>query len=173
MSLLPQTRALLQYLQQRPHVRQRIAAPPDRTLLYAGAFFKPVWREIEQLRSASPAAAAKVMLPEVLAAIATPDGAAPNLKAWAQQIDTLSPWRSNGFIAWRALSGIFAANARGTVSFVIGSGVTRGEKVFAATELPVLMRNPNVDPITQDVLAYYQRCLDSGQSALNFGFIAA
>jgi hypothetical protein len=45
-------------------------------------------------------------------------------------------------------------------------------KVFAATELPVLLRNRAVDPLTRDLLAYYDRCLKSGQSGINTGFIA-
>jgi hypothetical protein len=28
---------------------------------------------------------------------------------WAKSLDRLVPWEQNGFIAWRALSGIFAA----------------------------------------------------------------
>jgi hypothetical protein len=93
------------------------------------------------------------------------------LLAWVKALDSLAPWKENGYTAWRALSGIFAANAIGTVSFYIGSSVTRAGKVFVATELPVLMRNPNVDAVTRDVLSYYQRCVQNGRSAINFGFI--
>lgn len=49
-------------------------------------------------------------------------------------------------VAWRALSGILASNAVGTVSFAIGSGVTK------------------------DILACYQRCIRNRQAAINFGF---
>jgi hypothetical protein len=31
--------------------------------------------------------------------------------------------------------------------------------VFAATELPALLRNPNIDAMTKDVVSYYERCL--------------
>ncbi len=59
----------------------------------------------------------------------------------------------------------------------IGSGVQRRQpdednKVFAATEIAVLARNPNIDPTARDVLAYYQRCLLQGQTNMNFGYIA-
>ncbi len=173
MALLPRTKELLNYLRLNPKVRARIVAPPDLTLLYAGRFFQPVWKEIEHLQRTNADAAAKKMLPQVLEGIETPGQAHPNLRAWAEALDALQPWKENGFVVWRALSGIYASNAVGKVSFYVGSGVTRGEKVFAATELPVLMRNPNVDPLTQDILAYYQSCVQSGETAINFGYIAA
>ena len=48
----------------------------------------------------------------------------------------------------------------------------KSEKVFAAAELPVLARNPRVDAITKDVIAYYQRCAQAGQPAVNFGYVS-
>lgn len=171
MSLLPQTKELLGLLQKNPAIRARIAAAPNTTLLYAGNFIRPVWQELEQLKRTNSAFARKQVLPDVLAAIQTPGRAHPTLLAWAKALDTLAPWKENGFIAWRALSGLFAANAVGTVSFYIGSNIVKSEKVFAATELPVLARNPNVDPMTKDILAYYQRCVQSGHTAVNFGYI--
>jgi hypothetical protein len=74
---------------------------------------------------------------------------------------------------WRALSGIFAANAEGAVSFQIGSGVTPQRKVFAANEVAVLARNSKVDATTSDLVAYYQRCIASGQPDINTGFMSA
>lgn len=172
MPLLQPTRALLVFLQKNPLVRSRIAARPGATLLYAGYNFQPVWKELEQLKGSRPEVASKQMLPDVLAGIATPGQPQPTLLAWAKALDALQPWHENGFIAWRALSGIFAANAQGRVSFYVGDGVTRKDKVFAATELPVVLRNPNIDALTRDVLCYYQRCVQTGQPAMNFGFIA-
>ncbi|MEO8060637.1 MAG: hypothetical protein ABI671_20170 [Burkholderiales bacterium] len=172
MSLLPQTKELLSFLQTNPAVRAQIAAAPNTTLLYAGHFFRPVWQELEQLKRSNASMLAKQLLPEVLARIGTPGQAQPNLLAWAKALDTLAPWKENGFIVWRALSGIFAANAVGAVSFCIGSGIEKSDKVFAATELPVLARNPRVDAVTKDVIAYYQRCARAGQTAVNFGYVS-
>ena len=171
MPLQRATKELLMFLHDNPNLRSRIRAPANATLLYAGNFFRPVWQELEQLKRTNALIATKTLLPEVLASIQTPAQPHPNLLAWAKSIDALDPWKDNRFVAWRALSGIFAANATGAVSFCVGSKVARGEKVFAATELPVLMRNPNVDPLTKDILAYYQRCLRTGQTSMNFGFI--
>ncbi len=172
LALLPPTRDLLRHLHDHPSLRSQIAAPADKTLLYAGQWVRPVWQELAELRRSNPQVADKVMLPDVLGRLLTPGAPELTLLAWAKAIDKLGPWRDNGFVVWRALSGLFAANAKGTVSFVVGEGVSRADKVFAATELAVLQRNGHVDEKTQDILAYYQRCLDRGQSALNFGFIA-
>ena len=73
--------------------------------------------------------------------------------------------------AGAAPSPFFAANAVGAVSFCIGSRVRPEEKVFAATEIPVLLRNPNVDVLTKDVLAYYLRCMQTHQADMNMGLI--
>ncbi|WP_213955247.1 MULTISPECIES: hypothetical protein [unclassified Variovorax] len=172
MSLLPPTRELLSYLQKNPSARSQIAAPPNATVLYAGEFMRPMWKDLEALKRTNPAFASKQMLPDVLARILCPGQPHPNLLAWVKALDALAPWKENGFIAWRALSGIFAANAVGSVSFAIGSKVTKDDKVFAATELPVLLRNTKVDPVTRDILAYYQRCVQTGERAINFGFTA-
>ena len=171
MPLLQSTKEFLRFLKKNPIIRSKITAPPNATLLYAGNFIRPVWQELEQLRRTKRDIATKILLPDVLANIKTPAQVHPTLLAWAKALDNLVPWKENGFIVWRALSGIYASNARGTVSFYIGSGVIRDEKVFAATELPVLLRNPKVNAVTKNVLAYYQRCIRNGQSAINFGFI--
>jgi hypothetical protein len=175
MTLLEPTRALLRFLNQNAGIRARIAAPDNKTLLYAGNLIRPAWREIADIKRRQAALWDKVTLDEVLGRIAIDAAPHADLLAWAESIQ---PWHGNGFIAWRALSGIFAANARGKVSFLIGSGVqcsaARDEdnKVFAATEIAVLARNPNIDPTARDVLAYYQRCLLQGQTNMNFGYIA-
>ena len=172
MTLQRPVKELLSFLQQNPGIRMRIAAPANCTLLYAGEFFRPVWKELEHLRALHPELATKRLLPDVLAQIATPGQAAPNLLAWSESLDSLIPWSANGFVAWRALSGIYASNALGAVSFCVGSGISKASKVFAATEVPVLLRNTRVNAVTKDLLSYYQRCVQSGQSAVNLGFIA-
>lgn len=165
------TKELLVFLQKNPSIRSQIKAPHDSTLLYAGRFFKPIWREIEDFKLLNPQYRSKTMLPDVLMNIRVQHQQYQSLLEWAKAIDSVQPWIENGFIAWRALSGIYAANAYGTVSFVIGSGITKADKVFAATELPVLLRNQNIDVTTKDLLAYYDRCIKSGLTNINVGFI--
>ena len=172
MPLLQPTKDLLRYLQQNPAVRAQIRAAPGRTLLYAGTFFRPIWQELLWLKQRDPQLAQKEVLPEVLARIRVAGTPHASLLAWAQLLDAQQPWAENGFIAWRALSGIFAANAVGAVSFSIGSPVTAANKVFAATEVSVLARNPHIDATTRDLVAYFQRCIQTRQDHINLGFIA-
>lgn len=162
------SKELLRFLHDNPAVRSRIRASPDHTLLYAGHFFKPAWQEIEGRRIGDPQLRGKTILPDILRGIHVPSY--PNLLVWAQDIDLIEPWRENGFVVWRALSGVFAANAVGKVSFYIGEGVDRS-KVFAATELAVLDRNRSIDPLTKDLIAYYRRCVATPQTEINFAFI--
>lgn len=173
MGFQPATKQFLTYLQKHPEIRHQIQAAPDRTLLYAGSFFKPMWKEIADYKRAHPEVADKQMLPDVLARIPVPGSRHVNLLAYVQDLEHHVPWRPDGFTVWRALSGIFASNATGAVSFQIGSGVEAGKKVFAATEASVLSRNPNVDATTKDLLSYFQRCIQSKQADINLGFISA
>ena len=170
MGLQPGTRALLSILHAQPSLRWQIRAAPDRTLLYSGSFFKPIWKEIAEFKETHPDLASKETLPDVLARLPVPGTTYPSLLAFVQDVE--QPWQPDGFIVWRALSGIFASNAVGSVSFQIGSGIGAASKAFAATEIPVLLRNPNVDAITKELLAYFQRCIRSRQPDINLGFIS-
>lgn len=159
MALLAPTRELLVYLCTHPELRARIRARPGATLLYAGAFFRPIWREIATNKQSDPQLASRQILPEVLATLTGLGMPHPNLLAWLQAIEMPQPWAENGFIAWRALSGIFAANAVGSTSFSIGAPVSKARRVFSATEVGMLARNPNVDSTTRDRVAYLQQCI--------------
>ena len=99
------TKDFLRYLGKNPSIRMQIAAAPGKTLLYAGTFFKPIWKELAELKRINPQLAAKEMLPDVLARILVPGQPFPRLLEWAQDLDRLSPWKENGFLVWRALSG--------------------------------------------------------------------
>ena len=104
MALLPQTRALLQFLNKNPNVRSQISALPNATILYAGRLMRPAWQEIEAWKETLPQLATKKTLPDVLGSIkltGTPFG---NLLEWAMSLDSLHPWKENGFVGWRALS---------------------------------------------------------------------
>ena len=172
MAFQPATKQYLSYLQKHPEIRHQIRAAPGATLLYAGSFFKPMWKEIADYKRSHPELSQKQMLPDVLARILVPGTGYLSLMAYVQDVERQVPWQPDGFTVWRALSGIFASNATGPVSFQIGSGVEAAHKVFAATEASVLARNPNVDGTTKDLLAYFQRCIQSKQANINLGFIS-
>jgi hypothetical protein len=171
MSLEKPTQEFLSYLQAHPEIRRQIRAAPDKTLVYAGYFFKPMWKEIADLKHTRPEVADKDTLPDVLKRISVPGTSFPSLLAYVQDVEQRVPWKPDGFTLWKELSALYAGAAKGAVSFQIGSGVTPSEKVFAATEVDVLLNNPDVDPTTKDMLAYYQRCIQMGQSDINVGFI--
>jgi hypothetical protein len=174
MPLKPDTKSILQYLNANRPVRAQIRAAPSQTLLYAGAFMRPAWKEIERMRHTHPETMrGKQILPDVLARIPAPGSGFPNLLAFAQDVERKVPWRPNGFIVWRALSGIFASNAVGAVSFCILSGITADEKVFAATELNVMLRNPKIDTNSRAMLEYNKRCIETKNAEINVSFIAA
>jgi hypothetical protein len=169
-ALQPGTRALLSILQAHPSLRWEIRAAPDRTLLYSGSFFRPVWKEIADLKRTRPELASKETLPDVLGRLPVPGTKYSSLLAFVEDVE--QPWQPDGYTVWRALSGIFASNAVGKVSFQIGAGV-EPSKVFAATELNVLLRNQKVDHVTRDLLAYFKRCVETRQPGINLGFIAS
>ena len=172
MPLHPTVAGFLRYLHDHPNVRSQIKAAPDKTLLYAGRFGMAMWKQIQLDKRLNPQIRDKQTLNEVLGTIAAPQAPYPTLLKYVEAIDA-DPKVPPGdkTICWRALSGIFAAQATGAVSFQIGSEVN-GQKVFVATELKVLARNPKVDSLTRELIEYYQKCAQNKQEAMNVGFIA-
>jgi len=168
--LQAETKAFLAWLGKNKAVRDRIKAETDRTLLYAGNFFKPVWQELDELRKRQTGAARLQLLPDVLERIEGPDGSG-TLKQHVDRLTGSVPWREDGFTIWRALSGIFASNAVGKVYFYVGSDIRRDTKVLAATEIWVLGRNPNLDPGTKEIVAWLQKCVQEKRSDIDFGFM--
>ena len=171
-----QTKQFLSYLRRTPLARARICAPKDGTLLYSGKMMCNAWQEIAQLKERGELPGLYT-LPDVLASISVPETGHTSLLRYTEATCKIVPWEDDGFIIWRALSGIFASQARGRVSFYIGSGISSDNsdvarrKVFAVTELPVLARNPHIDTLTRDVLGYYQRCVENRNHAMSFSFI--
>ena len=173
----PETLAFVSYLNANRAVASQIRAARDKTLLYAGSFgsgigARPMWRDIALQKRTNPELRDKEMLPDVLARIRAPGTKYASLLEYLQDVESKVPWDPDGFKLWRVVSGIFAANATGKVSFQIGSGVKPSEKVFAATEIRALMRNPNIDPVAKDLLAYYERCAANGVPDMNVGFVS-
>jgi len=165
------TTTFLSYLGAHPEVCDRIRAAPNRTLLYAGCFVRPMWREIELQQRTNPDLARKETLPVVLRRIDVPGTGYASLLEYAQAVEKAVPWNPDGFAIWRGLSAIFASHAVGAVSFQVGSDVD-ATKVFVATEVGILLHNRHVDEKTKDLLAYYQRCIQNGQVDINVGFIS-
>jgi hypothetical protein len=169
MSLKEQTRGFLRYLRDNKQVRDRIAAPPHKTILYSGKFTENAFKELDQYRR-SGKVGDFVTLHDVLNQIPGYGGHV-SLFSNVSAIESNVPWHPDGFAIWRTLSGIFASNARGHVFFYIGSGIVKEEKVFAATEVHVLNRNHAIDAVSRDVIRYLKNCVDAGENAIGFGYL--
>ena len=113
----------------------------------------------------------KETLADVLTDISIPESGYPSLFAYVQDVERRIPFQPDGFILWRALSGIYARNAVGKVSFQVGSDITKAGTVLAATEVANLLRNPNVDEVSREFLFHIQDCIDTGNGLVNAGFI--
>jgi hypothetical protein len=172
MPLLPETKSFLAYLQQRKDVRDRIKAGRDKTLLYAGDLFAPAWREVQAFQRKQPGAVE--ILHDVLAKLPAPPPHLGTLQSYAEALAKKEK-AANGArserVVWRALSGIFASNAEGKVWFYTGSNVCPDTKVFALTEVAVLKRNSRISPESQDMLAYFERCVRSRNPEMNAGYL--
>ena len=175
----PATKEFFRFLSENPAIRNQIRATPGKTLLYSGAFFRSAFKEIQDRKRTDPQVAEKEILADVLARIPVPANLHPNpskpfpnLLAYVLDLEQQVPKNPDGLMIWKALSGIFAANASGAVSFWIGSGVDES-KVFVITEIKVVLRNPNVDPLAKDLLEYYLRCVQNKNPGMNVGFISA
>ena len=177
----PDVKAFHRYLHANPGRRKQIAAPPDRSIVYAGRFFRDMWKDLTEGARTDPARNDYVMLPDVLKSLPPPEGTVHGVSTLLDHLaylDTLEPWGECGFLAWRSVSGIYAANARGRVRFSIGYGVRRERastkeppKVFAATEIWVLLRNSNLDPVSRDFAEYLARCVRSGTTDIGVGLL--
>jgi hypothetical protein len=167
------TRAFLAFLRCHPELRTRIAAEPGTSIFYAGSLLKPIEEELADVKRLSPDVAQKMTLGDVLSRLEVPELSSTSMLSYVLAIEQRVPRRPDAFILWRALSGIYATNAVGKVSFQIGSGMTAMGRVFATTELGILLRNPHVDETSKDLLAYYDRCIRRGEDGVNVGFFSA
>lgn len=164
-TLDPRTKAFLAYLQKNPALRGRIRAAPNRSVAYAGQFPDgAAWERLLRRQLTDPGTNDFQMLPDVLRAIPCPADlytaigvvTPPGVRTLLDYVNFLTgerpnppyqgvPWNDDGFIIWRALSGIFMSNAVGRVRLMIGDAPRPETKVFYRTEVFVLDRNPNID----------------------------
>ena len=167
----PELQSLLRFLRANPALRASIRAEDNRTLLYAGRYFASMYKEIQRERARRPELADKQIMADVLVKLPAPGTPYPTLMDWIAFCEqVLKP--ADADLMWRYLSAVFVGNARGAVSFMIGSDISAA-KIFANTEVPRLLQNPDITQESKDMLAYYQRAILAGTAAINTGFIAA
>jgi hypothetical protein len=188
MALHAEILAFMKYLAANPGLRSRIGAPPNATLLYAGdrpqntpwkdpwKASTPVYRKLQTMKLTEPSLSQKKTLEDVIGTLPAPGTKFPSLLAYAEHVDQQvkkdGVGRAERNLIWRALSGIYASNARGAVSFLLGDGVSREAlKIFALTEIPVLERNPYVDSITREMIAYFKTCVLTHKPNIRIGLI--
>jgi hypothetical protein len=138
---------VLQFLNRNPQVRQRIPAPPDKTVVYSGGFdgLQPrleAWRAIDQARKREPQRFDVVTLEERLGEIHVPAfGATLYDHALKVSRDLGARGKAGeATILWRALSGIYVQGARGRVRALVLPGPVIAGSVFNLTEVHVLLR---------------------------------
>lgn len=167
------TRDFLTFLRDNPAIRVRFCAAHGKTRLYAGHFFTDMWKEIARTKLRSPELGDKQILTDVLEHIPVPGKSYPNLlRHVSDVVGQLKPHHDGDCDAvWQKLLEIYASNASGPVSFMVGNDVD-SRKIFASNELPTLLANPKVNALTKDILAYYQRCLQFKRYDMNFGYIS-
>src|SRR4029077_2722599 len=100
MAIQPETRDFLVYLQQHKAVRDRIKAERNKTLLYAGHFFAPIWKELESFQRKHPGTIQ--ILPDVLGKLPAPPGSPGTLKDHVDALTHKVP-PPDGLIIWKAL----------------------------------------------------------------------
>ena len=131
-----------------------------------------MWQEISDLKRTNPQTKDKETLPDVLSRISVPGKPFPNLLLYVQIWSGESPGSPMG----SPYGGLYLESLQPTQCVPFHSRLapaSRQMKVFAATEVYVLARNPNLDAATRGLLDYYLRCAKSGKVDLNIGFISA
>lgn len=174
MPLASETIEFMKFLNKNPIIRSQIRAAPGKTLVYVGKWKSDTWREIGVLQARGDSRLeGKEILPHVLRRILLPGPPTRSLLDFVEDLEKRIPKRPDQFVLWRALSGIYVANAAPPVSFLLGGEVGR-DRVFVATELPVLLRNPKVmaDPDARDILEYCRTCVQSKRTEITVAYLA-
>jgi hypothetical protein len=174
------TKAFLAFLQKHPELRDRIRAMANCTVAYAGSFTDgAAWERLLRRQLSNPHANDFQMLPDVLKAIPCPHDlyaavgliTPPQVRNMLDYLQFLTgdgpypkqvPWDDDGFILWRAMSGIFMSNAVGRVRLMVGDAAAPQKKVFFKTEVFVLERNPNIDLFARDAVQQIRSQMKSG-----------
>ncbi|NND58924.1 MAG: hypothetical protein HKN49_01505 [Gammaproteobacteria bacterium] len=147
-SLHSEIRKLLTFLKSHPDVRSRIAAPPDKTIVYSGDMTSPAgvsaaWRLLEQAKKQDPQRFDYVTLEERLRTLHVPrfgETIFEHAMRIARQLASEGVPDNQAVILWRALSGIYVQGAVGKVRALIFPGPRTPNSVFSLTEVNVLLK---------------------------------
>lgn len=143
----PELRAVMVFLNKHAAVRTRIAAPPNKTIVYSGGVdsvqgvFR-AWKMLADAKTQDPRRFDYVTLEERLRTLHVTDFG-ETLFEHANRVSRELERKGAGdqaLILWRALSGIYVRGAVGRVRALVLPGPGIGKSVFSLTEVQVLLR---------------------------------
>lgn len=149
--------AVFGFLRNHPDVRKRLAAPPDKTVVYSGGAETPGgvlagWRLLAQAQAKEPQRFDYVTLEQRLRQFHAVEFG-ESLFEHANRVSDCLKGRGmedQAMVLWRALSGIYVQGARGKVRAMILPGTAIAGSVFALTEVNVLLRSDVLQQIQMD-----------------------
>jgi hypothetical protein len=157
MSLDPALTRFLQFLARHPQVRQRLAAPPDCTVVYSGKVqdgeeLIGAWQLLARRKAQDPRANNYVTLEERLRqfhAVEFGESLFDHARRVARSLNLLGR-NHEAVILWRALSGIYVQGAKGRVRALVVPGAEIAASVFNLTEVKVLLQPDVLQQISID-----------------------
>jgi hypothetical protein len=139
--------AVLGFLRSHPAVRQRLAAPPDKTVVYSGGMpgtdgVQAAWRLLAHAKQQDPRRFDYVTLEERLRQFHVVEFGETLFDHANRTAGVLKRHGHDdqAMILWRALSGIYVQGAVGRVRALILPGPAISGSVFNLTEVSVLLR---------------------------------
>jgi hypothetical protein len=145
----PELLGVLSFLQKHRSVRQRIAAPVNKTVVYSGGLpvsngddLHAAWKLLEQAKAKDPSRFDYVTLEERLRQFHAVEWGETLFDHANRVAKSLKDRKldSQAVILWRALSGIYVQGARGRVRALVVPGPAIAGSVFSLTEVSVLLR---------------------------------
>ena len=166
------------FLKSHPQVRQKLCAPPDKTVVYSGGTHRPnannpeltdyfaAWEQLAKAKKQDPHRFDYVTVEERLRQFHVVEFG-ETLYEHANRVTDSLKHRGLGKQAvylWRALSGIYIQGARGRVRALVLPGENISQSVFSLTEVKVLLRpdvlqNIKLDP---NLIREFQLMVKSG-----------
>ena len=145
--IAPELQSFLRFLRENPHVRSRIPAPRNKTVVYCGEMLNAgqvhaAWRLLKQAKAQDPVRFDYVTVEERLQSLFVVEFGRTLYEEAGQLSDALNAkgLADQSMILWRALSGIYVQGAHGRVRALILPGANIAKKVFSVTEVKVLLR---------------------------------
>ena len=167
--------AVLKFLARHPGVRQRLPAPPDKTVVYSGGMAEigtpdvhAAWRLLARAKQHDPVRFDYVTLEERLRQFHVVEFGESLFDHANRVADSLKGRKLERqvLILWRALSGIYVQGARGRVRALILPGPGIENSVFNLTEVRVLLQPDVLQQIQIDPerLREFRTVVQAGQT---------